>query len=401
MASGWWVYLAMPVFMAGIGYATKVVAVRMMFTPLTRRGWGPFSWQGVVPRRAARMAAIATELLTSRLISPREVVRRLDPEAMAEHLRVPLESVIEQITREVMEEHSPGVWAALPEGGRVAVVRRVQAELPQISAAVLRDVRDDVDRVLDLKTMVTSNLIRDRALLNRIFLGAGAGEFRFIIRSGIYFGFLIGCVQATVWYFTHNPWILPVFGAINGWLTDWLALKMIFHPKRPVGIGRLRWQGLFLARREEVTQDYATLVAHEVLTPRQIFEALLHGPLSDRVFAMTQRHVQRAVDGQTGVARPLVVLAAGSRRYRTLKREITDKVMARLPETLASVEAYTEHALDIRTTLVHKMRELSDEEFEELIRPAFRADEWILITVGAVLGFGLGELQVLALEQLG
>jgi uncharacterized membrane protein YheB (UPF0754 family) len=401
MASGWWVYLAMPVFMAGIGYATKVVAVRMMFTPLHRRGWGPFSWQGVVPRRAARMAAIATELLTSRLISPSEVVRRLDPEAMAEHLRAPLESVIEQITREVMEEHSPGVWAALPNSGQVAVVRRVQAEVPQIAAAVLRDVRDDVDRVLDLKTMVTSNLIRDRALLNRIFLGAGAGEFRFIIRSGIYFGFLIGCVQATVWYFTHNPWILPLFGAVNGWLTDWLALKLIFHPKQPVGIGRLRWQGLFLARREEVTQDYATLVAHEVLTPRNIFEALLHGPLSDRVFAMTQRHVQRAVDGQTGVARPLVVLAAGSSRYRTLKREVTDKVMARLPETLASVEAYTEHALDIRTTLVQKMRELTDAEFEELIRPAFRADEWILITVGAVLGFGLGELQVIALEQLG
>jgi uncharacterized membrane protein YheB (UPF0754 family) len=347
------------------------------------------------------MAAIATELLTSRLISPSEVVRRLDPEAMAEHLRAPLESVIEQITREVMEEHSPGVWAALPNSGQVAVVRRVQAEVPQIAAAVLRDVRDDVDRVLDLKTMVTSNLIRDRALLNRIFLGAGAGEFRFIIRSGIYFGFLIGCVQATVWYFTHNPWILPLFGAVNGWLTDWLALKLIFHPKQPVGIGRLRWQGLFLARREEVTQDYATLVAHEVLTPRNIFEALLHGPLSDRVFAMTQRHVQRAVDAQTGVARPLVVLAAGSRRYRTLKRDVTDKVMARLPETLASVEAYTEHSLDIRTTLVQKMRELTDAEFEELIRPAFRADEWILITVGAVLGFGLGELQVIALEQLG
>lgn len=46
------------------------------------------------------------------------------------------------------------------------------------------------------------------------------------------------------------------------------------------------------------------------------------------------------------------------------------------------------------------MHELSDEEFEQLIRPAFQADEWILITVGAVLGFSLGELQVLALEHL-
>lgn len=391
----------MPVFMAGIGYITKVLAIQMMFAPVERRGWGPFSWQGVVPRRAARMAAIATELLTSRLITPREVVGRLDPHEMAEQLREPMASLVEEITREVMEEHNPGVWATLPEGARALVVRRVQAEAPEVVAAVLRDVRDGVDQLLDLKTMVTATLVRDRTLLNRIFLAAGAEEFRFIIRSGIYFGFAIGCIQASVWYLTHNPWILPVFGGLNGWFTDWLALKMIFHPKRPIGVGRLRWQGLFLARREQVTRDYAALIARELITPRNIFEALLHGPLSDRVFAMTLRHVQRAVDAQTGAARPLVVLAVGSSRYQRLKHDVTDKVLARVPQTLAHVEDYTEHALDIRNTLTAKLRQLDDKEFEQLIRPAFQSEEWILITVGAILGFALGELQVLALEHLG
>lgn len=397
---GWWVYVAMPIFMAGIGYFTKVVAVRMMFLPLERRGWGPFSWQGVVPRRAARMAAISTETLTARLITPRDVIARLDPDALAAELRVPLASVVEEITREVMEEYSPGVWSSLPTSARALLVRRVQAEAPEIVSEVFRDIRDGVDQVLDLKTMVTTRLMRDRALLNRIFLEAGAEEFRFIIRSGIYFGFAIGCVQATVWYLTHNPWILPLFGAFNGWFTDWLALKLIFHPKRPVGIGRLRWQGLFLARREEVGTDYAALIAREILTPRHIVEALVTGPLSDRVFAMTQRHVQRAVDAQTGAARPLVLLAVGSVRYEKLKQSVTDKVMARVPTTLASVERYTEETLDIRNTLTTKMRQLTDEEFERLIRPAFQSEEWILITVGALLGFGLGELQVLALEHL-
>jgi hypothetical protein len=40
------------------------------------------------------------------------------------------------------------------------------------------------------------------------------------------------------------------------------------------------------------------------------------------------------------------------------------------------------------------MKELTPEEFEGLLRPAFQQDEWILITVGAVLGFLVGELQV-------
>jgi uncharacterized membrane protein YheB (UPF0754 family) len=103
------------------------------------------------------------------------------------------------------------------------------------------------------------------------------------------------------------------------------------------------------------------------------------------------------VDEQSGPARPLVVLAVGSTRYQQMKRSVADKVMQRLPDTMMRAEAYAEDAMDIRNTLVTKMRDLDEEQFEELIRPAFRQDEWILITVGAALGFLMGELQVLVL----
>jgi uncharacterized membrane protein YheB (UPF0754 family) len=55
--------------------------------------------------------------------------------------------------------------------------------------------------------------------------------------------------------------------------------------------------------------------------------------------------------------------------------------------------------MDIRNLLISKMRELTTEEFENLLRPAFQQDEWILITTGAVLGFVVGEVQSLILEH--
>ncbi|MFD1051098.1 DUF445 domain-containing protein, partial [Kibdelosporangium lantanae] len=101
-----------------------------------------------------------------------------------------------------------------------------------------------------------------------------------------------------------------------------------------------------------------------------------------------------------GVLVSLVALTVGSRRYQEIKHSVAEKVMRRMPDTLAYIEDYAEEAMDIRNTLVQKMRELTPEEFEELIRPAFQQDEWILITVGAVLGFAVGELQVLLVENL-
>ena len=58
------------------------------------------------------------------------------------------------------------------------------------------------------------------------------------------------------------------------------------------------------------------------------------------------------------------------------------------------MESYAEDAMDVRNTLVERMQRLSPEEFEGMLRPAFKEDEWSLIAVGAALGFLVGELQV-------
>ena len=79
--------------------------------------------------------------------------------------------------------------------------------------------------------MVVSNLVRDKRVLNRMFQQAGADAFRFLIRSGLYFGFYIGLVQVTVFGITGSHLVLPLFGLITGGLTDYVALTMIFRPK--------------------------------------------------------------------------------------------------------------------------------------------------------------------------
>lgn len=266
---------------------------------------------------------------------------------------------------------------------------------------MLAEIKSDVDNVFDLKDMVVTSLVRDKELLNRIFLEAGHKEFRFIRRSGAVFGALIGVVQMSAWVLFKAPIMMPLFGLFTGWFTDWLALKMIFHPRLPKRyFGLFEWQGLFLKRRGEVAEAYCELIAAEIITPRNVIEAVLRGPMADKVLALVQRKVDEELSRRTSIAKPLVVLAFGGRRYQELKQRISELLMTKLPETMGYVEDYAADAMDIRNTLVAKMKELDAEEFEELLRPAFREEEWILIATGAALGFVVGEAQVLVLEQL-
>jgi len=390
----WWLYLSMPLIAAVIGYVTKIVAVRMMFQPLDFVGIKPYlGWQGVIPRKAEKMASIAVDVISTRLITVEEIFSRLDPKQIAAEIEKPMLGAVEQITREVLSQYQPGLWELLPNFARERLIKRVQSEAPQVVGQVMAELRSNIGQMFDLKHMVITALLRDKQLLNRVFSEVGRKEFRFFGHSGLVFGFIIGLIQMVVWLFYQSPWILPAFGLFIGFASDWLALQMLFHPKQPKKILGLTYQGLFLRRQKEVSRDYARLVSDQIITPANIWEAVLEGPASDRLFALVQKHVERTVDEQAGFARPLVAFAIGSRQYQQMKQTVTEKLVKTLPKTLRHVDGYAEGAMDIRNTLQERMQKLSPEEFEGMLRPAFKEDEWSLIVVGAVLGFIVGELQ--------
>ncbi|MFD2471689.1 DUF445 domain-containing protein [Amycolatopsis silviterrae] len=395
-ARHWPVYVSMPFVAALIGYVTKRVAIEMMFRPLEFVGLKPFlGWQGVVPKHGGRMAAIATDLLTSNLLDIKEVFARVDPVIITRELEQPLLRAVDGIAREVLEQHHPRLWEVMPTLAQELLIKQVQASAPQLVREFLDEVRDNLDEVLDVRHMTVERLTRDRALLVRLIRETSRPEMTFIARAGIVFGFVLGLVQALVWALTRQPLVLPIFGGAIGLFTDWLAIKMIFLPREPVRLGRVILQGKFQRRRAEVARQYGELVANEVLTVPNLLDALLRGPKSDRLVAMVERAVGHAVDAQVSAAKPVVALTVGAQRLQEMKHAAAQRALAELPLTARYAEGYLTEAMDVAKMVEQRMLALTPLEFEGLLRPAFRQDEWKLIAVGGVIGFLVGELQVL------
>lgn len=392
-----WLYMSIPLISGLIGYVTKVVAIQMMFAPLEFKGIKPiFGWQGIVPRKAQKMATIAVELMTSKLIKPEEIFARLDPKRIAKEIEIPLMAAAEDITREVAQEFQPGLWEGMPVFARNKLISSVQARAPKIVENIMAEVQSDVTKYFDIKHMVVHNLLKDKRLLNEIFKKVGKQEFKFFSNAGFVFGFGIGVIQMLVWVLTQGkyPWMLPAFGGFVGFFSDWVALQMMFRPLHPKKVMGVTMQGLFIKRQKEVAADYAALISKQILTSGNMMEELFTGTHSDKVIALVNRHVKEVIDAQSGIVRPLVVYALGGEQYRNIKEQVAQRILAQLPTTMKFIESYAEDAMDIRNTLVERMQKLTPEEFEGMLRPAFKEDEWSLILVGAALGFLVGELQI-------
>ncbi|MGX9295323.1 DUF445 domain-containing protein [Tsukamurella paurometabola] len=449
----WPVYVSMPIIAALIGYGTKLVAIKMMFRPQKFKGIGKLGWQGIIPRRAPQMVDILCDTLTGRLISSREIAGKIDGAEVAALIERPLRAEVGRVAREVLPEYQPTLWHVLPPVAQDLVIERVQDAAPDAVVRITEAITDDVDELFDLKAMVTEEFLADPDTLESMFLDVGRREFAFIRRSGLVFGFCIGLVQLLVWALFRNPYVMPLFGLFTGWFTDWAALRLIFNPKEPKKyLGVITWQGLFLKHRIPVSHEYGTLIATRVLTSDRLMRAVFTGKNSPKVVMVIAEVIEDSVREHLGdleqlagvdvASLPLLkelgitelpglgaiggevgdlpvagllgvvsgVLSGPVRGATGLGLDVAGvqpmcnaaaaDIAESLPAVLRGAEDYLTRVMEIQPIMAEKMAAMTPEEFEGVLRPAFQADERTLIMVGAILGFLVGELQVLLVEHL-
>lgn len=387
--------LSIPVISAFVGWSTNFLAVKMMFYPIEFIGIKPFfGWQGLIPMKRREMAEIEVELVLGKLLSVQDLANKLDADELTRVMERRLKQVLRKVVNEVMQTSAPQLWASMPVQGKNLVYSRVEADIPNVVRKMVSDFQHNVDEIIDIKELVVKQLVDDPKLINEIFLSAGAKEFPFIERSGLYFGLLFGLVTMAAWLY-HPVWyVLPLGGLVVGYLTNWIAIKIIFEPKQPIKLAGLTIQGMFLKRQDEVSRVYSKIVEEKVLNSKNITDIALHGSGSAQLLELIELHVNDAIERYVAIAQPYFALGVGSDSYYQMKSLAVERIFAHSDKYLLYAHDYAKTALNVGHELCEKMQALSPEEFEGVLRPAYQADEWKLIVVGAILGMIAGFAQL-------
>lgn len=186
--------------------------------------------------------------------------------------------------------------------------------------------------------------------------------------------------------------MIPIAGAFIGWITNRLAIVMLFRPHRPIRIPLLglEIQGLIPRRRRELARALARAVEDDLLSVDDILDRLATQERRDEVVAS--------------------LLAAAGERIR-------DRVQAFIPERVVSlvlgffsqyarreIRAYLDRSvdmlserfredLDLAGMVESKIAGLPLAEVERLVGRLAARELWYIEIFGAVLGFFIGVLQ--------
>jgi len=392
VAGGWQTWI-IPLVSGFVGWWTNAVAVKMMFEPTEFWGIKPYlGWQGIVPASALKLASRSADLILGQLINVRDLFANFEPKVVAKDLGPALDQMTDDTLRDVIGKHAPQVWANMAPPAQQVVRSMLRAEIETATVDILADFHDNVEKIIDLKKVVMTEVAKDKQIISTMFRTVGDKEFTFIEVSGLYFGLPFGILQMLQWVVLPIWWTLPVAGFAVGYATNWIALKLVFNPQKPTKFGPFVVQGLFHKRQHEVAELYANNIATKVMNPTNIVQTITAGEHGQILFGIVKKHMGALLDKYE--KNPMAAMLFPADKREVLRAEMFARLEAELPKAGGFLEQFAARAMDIQGELMTRMRKLDSTSFEGVLRPAFQQDEWKLIVVGGVLGLAAGFVQL-------
>jgi uncharacterized membrane protein YheB (UPF0754 family) len=392
------------------------MALKMVFYPINFWGFHlgplPVGWQGIVPRKAGRISGIITDNTLSKLGSIREFLQAMDLDDMARIIGEQVGFELEHLIDEVMMDRNAVLWENLPFAIKRRIYAQAQKQMPTILRELVTELTMNVESLVDMREMVVSQMEGDRRLMVRMFLKVGQKEINFIWHISALIGMFFGIFQMIVWFVVPWHWTVPFWAAIWGFLTNWIAIWMVFNPLYPhpvkypqffarttnrkfpwikpviPRIGTYNIQGAFMKRQDEVSDVFASVVTEDLITLKSIMTEMMYGGRKDKTRRIIKRHINEIME--TPLVRTSLQLSLGPKEYAKLKTDLIDRSIEITMVPVCDPAFNASRAQKIYQMFRDRIRELTPKEFQNLLRPAFQEDEWILILLGGVTGFVAG-----------
>ena len=102
--------------------------------------------------------------------------------------------------------------------------------------------------------------------------------------------------------------LIPVISAFIGWFTNWIAIKMLFHPKEPKRILGITFHGIFPKRQKVFAEKLGKMISSEFLSFEDIEQKIANPQNLQKLMPMIEGHVDKFLRDKLGDEMPFLSL---------------------------------------------------------------------------------------------
>lgn len=191
-------------------------------------------------------------------------------------------------------------------------------------------------------------------------------------------------------------YVIPVLlSTFTGWITTWVAIKMLFHPRRPVNFLGMKLQGIFPKNQMLIAQKLGQVVSKEFLSFAEI-EAKVTNPDNIRKLRPEiEKHIDSFLRDKIKETFPMLSMFIGDKTIGQLKEAFLMELENLFPVLMKSYMGKLEQDLDLEKIVTKKVAGFSSDKLEDILQQITRKEFQFLELIGAVFGFLIGIFQII------
>jgi uncharacterized membrane protein YheB (UPF0754 family) len=186
---------------------------------------------------------------------------------------------------------------------------------------------------------------------------------------------------------------IPVISALIGYVTNYIAVKMLFRPHSPKHILGLRVQGLVPRRQREIAASLGKMIERDLLSHSDIQEALKSKETTEEAAAFLNEQVDQFVQ-RLASQNPMIGAFLQGPLLEQVKGLLGAQMAERFPVFMERVVERLEGRLDIKAIVQSKVEAFDLTKLESGIYEVKAREHKTIELLGGVLGLLIGLIQV-------
>ncbi|MEW5804204.1 MAG: DUF445 family protein [bacterium] len=187
---------------------------------------------------------------------------------------------------------------------------------------------------------------------------------------------------------------VPFISALIGWFTNYLAVRMIFHPYQPIGFGPFKIQGLIPKRREELAVSIGKTVSSHLVSHADITDGLRSVDIDESFQKIIDEKMEEFINRKLLSFNPMVAMFINNDIKTKIKMDIISELILLLPELTEKFASGLESRLDMQSLVTDRIRSFELEKLERIILEISSRELKAIEIYGGILGFMIGLIQV-------
>lgn len=189
-------------------------------------------------------------------------------------------------------------------------------------------------------------------------------------------------------------YLLPIVGALIGWITNVIAVRMLFQPHNEIKFLCFTLHGVIPKRQKILAKRIGEIISDELLSASEITEILSRKALSHEAMDTIAERIEQSIANRLPSIIPSIAMVIQPKLASKIRQALIEDSQILIVQLVEKLSTEIQNDLKIHKIIEEKIAGFSTKNLEALtisvMKQEFRFIEWM----GAVLGGLIGLIQL-------